>query len=104
MLIGNRTLLQIVLLMVYMIHAPLPVPKKRKRDRRRDDTEAVIISPIEDPVSAMELLMDRLSVWQAVAELGIGLDEDKSKGKEKDEEDSMPGILKRFWEGVMVAL
>ena len=89
---------------MYTLHNFTPAPKKRKRDRWREDTAIVVISPVEDPGSATELLIDRLSVWQAVAELGIGIDEDKGKGKCKEDEDGMQAILRRFWEDVMKAL
>ena len=95
--------MQVILLLVYTLHYPIPVYKRRKRDRRRHETSAsVTIIPADDPNSAMELLLDRLSVWQAVAELGIGLDENTVKGKSKDSDEGMLGILRRFWEEVMI--
>lgn len=94
--------MQIVLLLVYILHRPAPAAKKRKRDRPRNYTEPYIISPVDNPESAIELLVDRLSVWQAVAELGIGVTEDKGKGKE--DEDGMPAVLRRFWREIIVVL
>lgn len=52
----------------------------------------------------MELLTDRLSVWQAVAELGIGVESDSGNGKANEVEGGMQGILRRFWEEIMVTL
>lgn len=75
-----RILVQIVLLMVYLQH-PLP-RKKRKRDE---------ISPQNQPKEMLELLFDRPSVWQAVAELGM-----------ETEGDGVSGMLKQFWTDVLL--
>jgi len=52
----------------------------------------------------MELLTDRLSVWQAVADLGTGVESDSGNGKANEVEGGMQGILRRFWEEIMVTL
>ena len=97
--------MQAILLLLYILRSPISVIKRRNRDRRRHDISAsVTIIPTVDPNSALELLLDRLSVWQAVAELGIGLDEDNGKGKSKDSDDGILGILRRFWEDIMIVL
>jgi hypothetical protein len=79
-------------------------PKKRKRSRRGSVGEA---RATEEPRAALELLIDRISVWSAVAELGIGVDDkgdaaSKSKGKGREEE-KITTILKRFWRQVIKA-
>lgn len=56
-----------------MMYIPHGKPKKRKRD----------INPVDHPKEALELLFDRLSVWQAVAELG--------------EDNGVAGMLAEFW-------
>jgi hypothetical protein len=58
-------------------------------------------------MTALELLMDRLSVWQAVTELGLDTISGAGgggKGKGKDEEDSVDKMLRRFWENVILPL
>lgn len=72
-----RALLQLILLLTYMPVAP------RKRKKRE-----------VDPSTAVELLMDRLSIWAAVADLGLG----DSAG-----DNGMQELLKRFWDEVMVS-
>jgi hypothetical protein len=69
-----------MLLLAYIPDAPPPA-KKRKRDRTSD------ISPLDQPKEAIELLFDRLSVWQAVAELGMS--------------NGVGEILHEFWNSVM---
>ncbi|WWD20588.1 hypothetical protein CI109_105064 [Kwoniella shandongensis] len=117
----RETLIQIILLLMYLSSGPSPPSendgKKRKRhrhSRRADDDIPAVISPIDDPKTALELLMDRLSVWQAVSELGLdlnlglgsgGIDEgrkSKSKGKGKEEENVVAAMLKSFWDEVLV--
>ena len=46
--------------------------------------------------------MDRLSVWQEVARLGIDVKDGLGKGKGKVEEDDLPWILRDFWDNVVV--
>lgn len=97
--------MQVALLFLYISLDPPPMaPKKRKRSRRGSVGEA---RATEDPRGALELLIDRISVWSAVAELGIGVDDrgdaaSKSKGKGREEE-NITTILKRFWRQVIKA-
>lgn len=42
-------------------------PRKRKRK-----SKAIWEAVVDDPKTALELLTDRLSIWQAVSDLGIG--------------------------------
>lgn len=50
--------------------------------------------------------MDRLSVWQAVAELGIGLEDDKggvnAKAGAKGADVGVANQLKSFWDEVIL--
>jgi hypothetical protein len=52
--------------------------------------------------------MDRLSVWQAVAELGIGLEDDKGgvhgKAGAKGADDGVANQLRSFWDEVILPL
>jgi hypothetical protein len=51
--------------------------------------------------------MDRLSVWQAVAELGIGLEDDRGgvNGRgAKGADDGVANQLKSFWDEVILPL
>jgi len=52
---------------------------------------------LEDPKAALETLLDRLSIWSALADLNL----DEGKGKSKAGED-WQGILKRFWVDILV--
>lgn len=63
-----RTLIQVVLLFLYISHAAPAAEKKRKRDKRRSEPPSVV----DNPHSALEVLMDRLSVWSAISELESG--------------------------------
>lgn len=92
-----RIFVQIILHLVYIIHSP-DKSKKRKREKSRNSSPAPII-PTDQPKEAVELLFDRLSVWQAVADLGMGGD---PKGKEKKFE-SVTEILERFWQEIILA-
>ena len=88
-----------------MAHKPAdpPLPKKRKRRRHgQDDDFPSVLSPMHDPQAALELLMDRLSVWQEVARLGLDVNSDPGKGKRKVEEYDLPWILRDFWDNVVV--
>ncbi|WVR08466.1 hypothetical protein IAU60_005521 [Kwoniella sp. DSM 27419] len=115
----REILMQMTLLLLYVNLKPLlPIveakqSKNRKRRHRsdRDLDDSLGSSPIEEPQTALEILMDRISVWQAVADLGlsvavsgpgdIGYAEAGKKGKNK-EEDGVGAMLGRFWKTVMV--
>jgi len=96
--------MQIILLLLYIPHAPsLQETKKRKRDRKRDVVEKSAVSPSENPQAALELILDRLVVWQAVADLGLDLgDKSQDKGKGKENESGVTSMLRQFWEDIIV--
>nr|XP_018259899.1 uncharacterized protein I303_07971 [Kwoniella dejecticola CBS 10117]OBR82057.1 hypothetical protein I303_07971 [Kwoniella dejecticola CBS 10117] len=113
----RETLIQIILLLLYITHAPpsqAEASKKRKRskssrrnfDADSNDAAAAAIDPIEDPKTALELLVDRLSVWQAVSELGLALgdpaQDKRVKGKSKAEENPIANMLGKFWKSVIL--
>ena len=101
----TRTLIQMALLLLYVMHSPptLP-PKKRKRDRK--SKPAVELScPTDDSSACVEVLMDRLGVWSAVAELGLGMDEDVHERKGQGRNGiGILGVIKDFWQSVIVPL
>lgn len=86
-----------VFLLVYRQH-PHPPPKKRKRKKDKAGEQR----PEDDTDAALELLADRIGVWAAVAELGIGapLVEKKRPGQTRE---TVSSQLKAFWDGVLVA-
>jgi hypothetical protein len=91
-------LIQAILLLSYIpLHQP--ITKKRKKHRRSGtlDIEKAA-SPLDDPRATLETLLDRLSIWSALADLNL---EDGGKGKSKAGED-WQGILKRFWKDIIV--
>jgi hypothetical protein len=65
---NDRTLMQVALLFLYIANAPPAPPKKRKREKRRSEPPSVV----DNPQAALEVLMDRLSVWSAISELESG--------------------------------
>ncbi|OCF30721.1 hypothetical protein I316_07607 [Kwoniella heveanensis BCC8398] len=82
----RELLIQIIFLFLYMTSLPPSEgeQKSKKRKRRshfhRHEPEATEpASPTEDPKMALELLIDRLSVWQAVADLDLDLNGDDAK-------------------------
>lgn len=104
---GSRTLLQIILLFLIVPLVPAEPEPKNKRKRRRDGGEAGSSrEPAQDPAGALELMMDRLGVWHAVAELGIEVDDTAPQAKVKASrtDAGIQGVLRRFWESVIVPL
>jgi len=87
-------LIQAILLLSYI---PLHQPIKKKKKSRRSGSPDRNASPLEDPKAALETLLDRLSIWSALADLNL----DEAKGKSKAGED-WQGILKRFWGDILV--
>lgn len=61
---------------------------------------AGVASPLDDPKGALETLLDRLSIWSALADLNLG-DGGNGKGKAK-EGDGWAGVLQRFWHDIIV--
>lgn len=132
----RRTLIQLILLLIYLSSqsSPLssetqqqtqpisPDPKSRKRKRSSKEVSGdrrIGISPVQDPLTAVELLLDRLSVWQALSDLKLGLGEldppagsglgvgagkGKRVGVETGEEGVISEMLKSFWDDVLVPL
>ncbi|OCF58459.1 hypothetical protein L486_04492 [Kwoniella mangroviensis CBS 10435] len=112
----RETLMQIILLLTYITHTPDPhavQSKKRKRSKHSsradpDNDSPTSVNPSEDPKTALELLMDRLSVWQAVSELGLNLptsdeiNKVNGKAKSKMDENGIANMLGRFWKSVML--
>jgi hypothetical protein len=94
----DRALIQVILLLAFIpLHTP--VVKKRKKGRR-DEPDAKQASPLDDPKAALETLLDRLSIWSAMADLNLG-DSGNGKGKAKEGE-GWTGILQRFWNDILV--
>ncbi|TYJ51362.1 hypothetical protein B9479_008070 [Cryptococcus floricola] len=114
----RETLIQLIILLSYTQHTPRPSSpplvegksKKRKRSRTSN------VSPTSSPDTATDLLLDRISIWQALSGLDLDLDLDnltgasgnasgggtKSvKGKEK-EENGLELMLRAFWDDVLV--
>ncbi|EIW69826.1 hypothetical protein TREMEDRAFT_61596 [Tremella mesenterica DSM 1558] len=102
----RETLLQIILLLLYIPHHIPPIKKKRKRDKDRERDRDVSRSDMstDDPNMLLEVFMDRLSVWLAVAELGIGLSEEpiSTKGKITDKENKFQITVKNFWNDILL--
>ncbi len=67
-----RVLIQVILLLVHMIHIPPSKLSKRKRHRVSSS------NPADDPQRSLEMLLDRLTVWQVVG----GLDGEKEDGND----------------------
>ena len=60
--------------------------------------------PADEPKAALNILMDRLSIWSALADMSLDPPADgegKGKGKGTDA-DGWSGILKRFWNDIIV--
>ncbi|ODN82742.1 hypothetical protein L202_01026 [Cryptococcus amylolentus CBS 6039] len=114
----RETLIQLIMLLSYTQHTPRPSspplvegkPKKRKRSRTSN------VSPTSSPDTARDLLLDRISIWQALSGLDLDLDLDNltgmpgnasaggaksGKGKEK-EENGLEMMLRAFWDDVLV--
>jgi len=89
----QRTLIQIIMLFQYLSHGPIELLKKRKREKRKSNGPSVL----DDPATSLELLVDRLSVWSAVAELGVA---EVNSG----EENKVQTMLKGFWDDVVKPL
>lgn len=83
-----RTLLQVALLFIYISHAPPAVLKKRKREKKRSEPPSVA----DNPQAALEVLMDRLSVWSAISELESG---------PSTAENETQVMLQAFWTSVI---
>lgn len=82
-------MIQVALLFLYIIYMPPTTEvKKRKRDKKKTSVQSVT----DDPKASLEVLIDRLSVWFAVAELGEG---------SNINEEGIQSILKSFWSKVI---
>jgi hypothetical protein len=90
-------LIQVILLFAYIpLHKP--TTKKKKKSKRSGSPDTKVTSPLEDPRAALETLLDRLSIWSALADLNL---DDGGKGKSKAGE-GWQGILQRFWRDILV--
>jgi len=90
-------LIQVIFLFAYIpLHKP--TTKKRKKNKRGASPDAKGASPFEDPRAALETLLDRLSIWSALADLNL---DDWVKGKSKAGE-GWQGVLQRFWRDIIV--
>ncbi|WVQ95583.1 hypothetical protein IAU59_002680 [Kwoniella sp. CBS 9459] len=122
----REILIQIILLFLYISSLPPAATgdqKSRKRKRRphshRHEPEVPeVVSPVEDPKTALELLIDRLSVWQAVADLGLDLEQGpfggngaapradsgtgQNKAGKKDDSARVGALLGKFWKSVIM--
>ena len=87
-----------VTLLVLMSREAVPLATEKKRKRSSKDAVRSEPSPIDDPTSTLELLMDRLGVWNAVAELGI-VEAVESKS---NEDRGLQVTLRRFWQRIML--
>lgn len=85
--------MQVALLFMYINYAPASAPQKRKRDKRR----AGPLSVVDDPKAALDVLMDRLSVWSAISELEGG--PAGTSGENEVQE-----MLRTFWTDVIKPL
>jgi len=81
------------MLFEHLSHAP-PAPPEPTKKRKREKGKPTGPSVIEDPATALELLVDRLSVWSAVAELGVGVEHGAV-------ENQVLVLLRDFWDNVV---
>ncbi|WVQ70538.1 hypothetical protein IAR50_000057 [Cryptococcus sp. DSM 104548] len=116
----RETLIQLILLLTYTQHparpsSPAPIEGKSKKRKRARTSN---LSPTSSPGMATDLLLDRISIWQALSGLDLDLDVDvvnptgpsgnvsstnakAVKGKEK-EENTIELTLRAFWDDVLV--
>ncbi|WVN89586.1 uncharacterized protein L203_104813 [Cryptococcus depauperatus CBS 7841] len=118
----RETLIQIILLLLYFTVRPglqnlsvaeQPNPRKRQRPSSHNPTSAAAgVSPIEHPEVAIELLLDRLSVWQALSDLNLGhgptlttmtgIGTTISKDSIKATDNPVDKMLRSFWSAVLL--
>nr|ODN96194.1 hypothetical protein L204_03888 [Cryptococcus depauperatus CBS 7855] len=119
----RETLIQIILLLLYFTVRPelqnlsvaeqQPNPRKRQRPSSQNPSSAVAgVSPIEHPEVAIELLLDRLSVWQALSDLNLGhgptlttmtgIGTTISKDSIKATDNPVDKMLRSFWSAVLL--
>ena len=91
--------MQVVLLLLLLNTDPPPSiqdeSKKRKRSKRESSENGASV----DPGGSLELLMDRIGVWNAVEEMGIGADDIPSA---TGQETGFQAMLKQFWRSIVV--
>ena len=74
------------------------------RKRRRGEEPIAEISPTVDPVAAFEVLIDRLSVWYTIAELGIEMEGKRDGQPGSFQEEGIQDVLKRLWREIIITL
>ncbi|WVF68023.1 hypothetical protein IAT40_002785 [Kwoniella sp. CBS 6097] len=125
----REILIQVILLLMYITTlTPSTGDQKSKKRKRRSHSHrhepevTEIVSPTEDPKTALELLIDRLSVWQAVADIGLDLalnapdakstgagggsggtaSNQGKKGRKGDDAAGVGALLGKFWKSVIL--
>lgn len=105
--------MQLVLLLFYRGMSPNPSDgdegkegyKKKEKSKKRRRSAAP--SVLDDTDTALEVLADRISLWLAVAELGIGDDTPQLQPipqaqPQKGDERSAPSLVRALWDRVLV--
>lgn len=74
----------------------------RRRAERLSDNLTNDAEADKKVATQLELLADRIGVWQAVAELGIGLDLDPPTNSKEETESGIQLKLKEYWQQCLV--
>jgi uroporphyrinogen-III synthase len=119
-----RVMIQIILLLTHMqlktssLHDPEPqatakddsrkIKKKRLKKPPKSSSSSMPSSPASDPIAALDLLTDRLTVWQAIGGTEVAVYSEKDvrgwiNGKKilVGEGDGEEDWVKRFWRVVV---
>jgi hypothetical protein len=119
-----RVMIQIILLLTHMqlktssLHDPEPqatakddsrkIQKKRLKKPPKSSSSSMPSSPASDPIAALDLLTDRLTVWQAIGGTEVAVYSEKDvrgwiNGKKilVGEGDGEEDWVKRFWRVVV---
>jgi len=93
--------LQVLLLLTHMLHVSPSKSSKRKRDREKTASTSSIRTtsshPADDPRKALDMLTDRLTVWQVVG----GLHDDSARMGSSSNEDDGEDWVTRFCHDVV---
>ncbi|WOO79486.1 uncharacterized protein LOC62_02G003008 [Vanrija pseudolonga] len=106
----REVLVQIISLLLYRTREGKRTQEERaqekeaKKERKKRKLSGPVESPhpSKDPDLALELLADRVSVWQVMSQLdlgGLGLPESQPK---PDPAGGMAAVIKKFWADVLV--